>query len=347
MERLQPSRRTLLAGGAAALAAPSLALGQGTTRVRFTMDWAFQAPQTFGLIAREKGYFREAGLEVTIDRGQGSGGVPVALAGGTHDMGYGDLSPTLRFVAENPSRDVVAIAMLHDLSPLCVIARADGPIRTPKDLEGKRLAAPDFDAARQLFPAFAAAAGFDASKVTFLSVTPALREPLFVRRECEGITASVQTSAMALVGLGMQQEAQRLFMYNDSGLDLYGGALLTTRTYMQRNPDVVKRVVAAMMRGFVEQIANPTAAMEVLKRAEPLTDTALELERHNLMMQRMVLSDHVRAQGLSQVDPARITKSLDVVKTAFNLTSNVTAAQIWTPEFLPPASELRLPANAV
>jgi len=335
-------RRAILA---APLFAPALARAQAT-RVRFTMDWAFQAPQTFGLIARERGFFREAGLDVSIDRGQGSGGVPVALAGGTHDIGYADLSPTLRFVAEDPRRDVVAIAMLHDKSPLCVITRADGPIRTPKDLEGKRLAAPDADAARQLFPAFAAGAGIDASRVTFVSVTPPLREPIFIRREVDGITASVQTSAMALVGLGMAQAQQKQFMYNDFGMDLYGGALLTTRTYMQRNPDVVKRVVAAMMRGFIAQMADPAAAMEVLKRAEPLTDTALELERHNLMMQRMVLSDHVRANGLSQVDPARIDKSLDVVKAAFNLTSAVTAAQIWTPEFLPPASELRLPANA-
>ena len=332
MPIMNAPRRALLAGAAALpLAAPAIARAQAA-RVRFTMDWAFQAPQTFGLIARERGFFREAGLDVSIDRGQGSGGVPVALAGGTHDMGYADLSPTLRFVAEDPRRDVVAIAMLHDKSPLCVIARADGPIRTPKDLEGKRLAAPDADAARQLFPAFAAGAGIDASKVIFVSVTPPLREPIFIRREVDGITASVQTSAMALVGLGMPQAQQKQFMYNDFGMDLYGGALLTTRTYMQRNPDVVKRVVAAMMRGFVAQMADPTAAMEVLKRAEPLTDTALELERHNLMMQRMVLSDHVRANGLSQVDPARITKSLDVVKSAFNLTTPITAEQIWTPE---------------
>ena len=336
-------RRVVLA---APLLAPAIARAQAT-RVRFTMDWAFQAPQTFGLVARERGFFREAGLDVSIDRGQGSGGVPVALAAGTHDIGYADLSPTLRFVAEDLRREVVAVAMLHDRSPLCVITRADGPVRTPRDLDGKRLAAPDFDAARQLFPAFEAAAGFDASKVGFVSVTPALREPVFIRRDVEGITASVQTSAMALVGLGMGQAQQRQFMYNDFGLDLYGGALLTTRGYMQRNPDVVRRLVGAMLRGFLAQMADPAAAMDVLKRAEPLTDAALELERHNLMMQRMVLSDHVRARGLSQVDPARITKSLDVVKTAFNLTTSLSAEQIWTPEFLPPADQLRLPANAV
>ena len=336
------SRRALLA---APLMAPGLAFGQGMTRVRFTMDWAFQAPQSFGLVAREKGYFREAGLDVQIDRGQGSGGVPVALGGGSHDMGYADIAPTLRFLAEDPSRDVIAVAMLHDRSPLCIIARADGPIQTPKDMEGRRLAAPDFDAARQLFPAFARSAGIDMGKVNFISVQPPLREPMLVRRDVEGLTGSVQTSSIALVGLGVAQAQQKLFMYSDHGLDLYGGAILTTRRYLERNPETVRKMVAALMRGFRDQLADPAGALDALKRAEPLTDIALERQRHDLMVQRMVLSDHVRRAGLSQVSAERLQGSLDMVKSLFNLPGRVMANQAYTPDFLPPADQLRLPGG--
>ena len=42
---------------------------------------------------------RDAGIDVQIDRGQGSGGVPVALAGGSYDMGYADLNPAIKQVA--------------------------------------------------------------------------------------------------------------------------------------------------------------------------------------------------------------------------------------------------------
>lgn len=59
-----------------------------------------------------------------------------------------------------------------------------------------------------------------------------------------------------------------------------------------------------------------------------------------------------RAHGPSAVEPARLERlerlerSIEVVRTAFNLTSTLTAAQIYTPEFLPPAEQLRLPASA-
>ncbi len=339
-------RALLIATGLAPLAAPGLVRAQALPRVRFTLDWAFQAPNAFALVARERGFYREAGVDVAIDRGQGSGGVPVSLTAGTHDVGYADLSPTLRFLSENPSRDVIAVAILHDRSPLCVITRADGPIRTPADLVGRRVAAPDNDAARQLFPAFARAVSIDPARVNFLSVSPALREPMLLRREADAITAHIATAGIALQGLGLQPEQQRVFMYNDHGLDLYGGAILTTRSFAERNPEALRRVVAASMRGFLSQAADPNGAMDILKRVEPLTDVALELSRHRLTMERLVVTEHVRRNGVSHVAMDRLQKSLEAVQQAFNLSAALPPAQVYTPAFLPPAEQLRLPASA-
>lgn len=285
---------TPLAGLAAPLAAPGILRAQTLPRLRLTLDWAFQAPNAFALVARERGYFREAGIDVQIDRGQGSGGVPPALVAGSHEMGYADINPAIRFLAQNPDSGLICVAVLHDRAPLCVITRADGPIRTPKDLEGRRLAAPDFDAGRQLFPAFARAAGVDASRVTFLSVAPALREPMLVRREADGVTGFVTTSALALKGIGLPIPQQRIMMYYDHGLNLYGGALLTTRAYAERNPAVMRGAVAALIRGFRDTLSNPAGMMQVLRQVEPLTDAALEMERHELNVERVIMTPNVQ-----------------------------------------------------
>jgi NitT/TauT family transport system substrate-binding protein len=334
------SRRAALAG-AGLLAAPATLRAQ-PQRLRLTLDWAFQAPNAFALVARERGYFREAGIEVQVDRGQGSGGVPPALVAGTHDMGYADINPAIRFVAQNPDAGIICVAVLHDRAPLCAIVRADGPIRTPKDLEGKRLAAPDFDAGRQLFPAFARAAGVDASRVTFLSVSPALREPMLVRREADGITGFVTTSALALKGIGMDHPQQRVMMYYDHGLDLYGGAILTTRAFAERNPAVVRGAVAALIRGFRDTVSDPEGMLRVLRQVEPLTDIAIERERHQLNMERVVLTPRVREQGVSAVDVARLQTGIRAVEGAFNLPERVTAGGFYLAEFLPPAEQRRL-----
>ncbi|MEO3470515.1 ABC transporter substrate-binding protein [Roseomonas sp. CAU 1739] len=338
---LRLNRRSALIAAGGLVAAPRLAQAQAT-RVRMTLDWAFQSPNAFALVAREKGYFRAAGLDVTVDRGQGSGGVPVALAGGAYDMGYADLNPAIRFMAENPDRGIVAVAVLHDRSPLCAIVRADGPIRTPKDLEGKKLAAPDFDAGRQLFPAFAKAAGIDASKVTFLSVTPALREPMLVRREADGVTGFVTTSALALKGIGLGLNQQRTMMYYDHGLDLYGGAILTTRAYLERNPDAVRGMTAALMKAFIETVKNGQEMLDILKRVEPLTDVALERERHELNVEKVIMSPNVQANGISAVDPARLQTGIRQVEEAYNMQPRLQGPQIYTADFLPPAADRRI-----
>ncbi len=336
------SRRGAVAAlAAAAVARPQLVRAQATPRVRLLMDWAFQAPNAFALVAREKGFFREAGVEVQVDRGSGSGRVPPQLAGGAAEIGFADINPAIRFAIENPNAGLICVAVLLDRSPLCAITRADGPVRTPKDLEGRTLAAPDFDAGRQLFPAFARAAGIDGTKVTFTSVSPELREPMLVQRRAEGITGFVTTSSIALKGLGLAPAQQRVMMYADHGLDLYGSALLTTRAWAEANPEALRRTVAALLRGFRAQIADPAEAMAILKRVEPLTDVPLEMERHAMNAERCILTPHVKANGLSAVDPARMARGIAAVEEAFGLTAGgLTAERFYTAAYLPPRSDL-------
>jgi len=322
------------------LALPALGRAQAPPRVRLLLDWAFQAPNAFALVAREKGFFRDAGVDVQVDRGSGSGRVPVQLAAGANDMGFADINPAIRFAIENPGAGLVCVAVLLDRSPLCAIVRADGPVQGPKDLEGRTLAAPDFDGGRQMFPAFARAAGVDRAKVNFLSVSPELREPMLIQRRADGITGFVTTSTIALKGLGLAPAQQRVMMYADHGLDLYGSALLTTRAFAQANPDAVRRVVAGCLRGFQSQLADPADAIAILKRVEPLTDVALEMERHALNAERCILTPGVRAGGLSVVDPVRLQRGVTAVEEAFGLpTGRVTAASFYTDEFLPPAGD--------
>ena len=107
------------------------------------------------------------------------------------------------------------------------------------------------------------------------------------KRRADGITGFVTTSAIALKGLGLPPAQQRVMMYADHGLDLYGSALLTTRAWAEANGDALRRTVAALMRGFRAQVADPAEAMAILKRVEPLTDVPLEMERHAPVAERI------------------------------------------------------------
>src|SRR5690606_30161601 len=89
-----------------------------------------------------------------------------------------NLQPPLREPSlKNPDGQVKAVMMGYDIAPFGVYALKSSGIKTPKDLEGKKLGAPVFDASFKLFPAYAAKVGIDRSKITHINLQPPLREP--------------------------------------------------------------------------------------------------------------------------------------------------------------------------
>lgn len=321
----------LAAGIAAASADP----------VKFMMDWAWQGPQAFALVAKKKGYFEQEGVQIQLDRGFGSGRVPVELASGTYQMGFADINPTIKMLAEKPESGLVVVAVLYDASPLVTIVKAGGAINTPKDLEGKKLAAPDFDSGRQLFPAFAKKAGFDASKVEFLSVKPELREPMLVQGQADGVTGFVTTSVQNLAKIGMPRDQQKIFYYKDFGANFYGSSIITTKKFAEENPKAVAGVVRALIRGLKDAMSNPDEAIAILKETEALTDIALEKERWLITRDELILTPKVKVSGLGVVDMARLQESIGLVEDAYKLAPKVKAEDIYTSKFLPAAADLK------
>jgi NitT/TauT family transport system substrate-binding protein len=331
------ARAALVGIAAVAAAAPAAA-----TDVKFMMDWAWQGPQAFALVAKNSGCFEKAGVNITLDRGFGSGRVPTELASGTYQMGVADINPTIKFRAENPASDIIAVGVLLTRSPLVAVVRADSGIETPKDLEGKTLAAPDFDAGRQLFPLFAEATGIDASKVTWISVKPELREPMLIQKQADGVTGFVTSSVPSLAKLGLPVEQQRIFRYADHGVELYSTAILTTKAFAEANPDAVRAVTACMIEGFRKAEADPAAAIEALAAHEPLTDKAVELGRWEMTLNEQVRIDEVEANGVSFVDMDRLQRTITAVEKAYGLTPRLKAEDIFVDDFLPAADARKL-----
>ncbi|MGQ9904502.1 MAG: ABC transporter substrate-binding protein, partial [Anaerolineae bacterium] len=159
------------------------------THIRFALDWAIEGPSSPFLIALDKGYFAEEGLSVVIDRGTGSAGTVTKIASGAYEMGYADINAMIEFNVKNPDKALLAIAMVYNTAPMTVFTLKDRGIATPKDLEGRKIGAPAGDAGRRLFPLFAKAVGIDESKIEWVTMEPALREPTLAKGEVDAITA--------------------------------------------------------------------------------------------------------------------------------------------------------------
>ncbi len=301
-----PRRRTLLAAlttAAVLLATPLAALAQ--TPLKFQLDWRFEGPAALFLASQAKGYYKAAGLDVTIDAGNGSGGTVTRVASGTYDMGFADMAALMEFHANNPDapNKPVAVMMVYNNTPAAVLALKKSGIKTPADLNGKKLGAPGFDAGRKAFPIFAKANNI--SGVQWTSMDPPLRETMLVRGDIDAITGFSFTSLLNLEARGVKAEDVVVLPYPAHGVKLYGNVVIASPKLLKENPAAVKAFLGAFAKGAKEVMANPDPAIDYVKARDGIINVDLEKRRLRLAIDAVVASPDARAEGFGVVVPGR------------------------------------------
>jgi NitT/TauT family transport system substrate-binding protein len=311
-------------------------------KVKFTLDWKFEGPAAPFLLAQDNGYFAAEGLDVTVDSGNGSAGAVTRVASGAYDIGFADLNSLVEFDAANADRAIKSFFIVYDEPPFALFTLKKSGITKPKDLEGKTLGAPVFDAPRKLFPAFARATGVAAGTVKWESMDPPLREPMLVRGQVDAISGFYFTSVLNLKAQGVQLADLTIFKYSDYGMAFYGNGLIASPALMQNNPDLLKRFARALVKGWRDAIKNPTAAIEAVKKRDPLIDPALELERLSMVLKDNVLTSEVKANGMGDIKKDRMAKAIEQLTEAFTLSKAPTVDDIFTEAAMPAKADRML-----
>src|SRR3954454_9262921 len=118
-DRQKTSRRGAL-GIAAAVAFAAAPVSAESTKIRFTLDWIPGSVHAPFIIAQQKGYYRDAGLDVSIAPGKGSAEVVRQIAGGAYDIGYPDINVLMDFNSKNPGQAFPEIMMGYEEAPASI-----------------------------------------------------------------------------------------------------------------------------------------------------------------------------------------------------------------------------------
>ena len=342
----QPNRRSWMrafaatATVAALWAAPASSFAQ--TPIKFQLDWRFEGPSALFLAGVAKGHFKAAGLDVTIDAGNGSGGTVTRVASGTYDMGFADMAALMEFHANNadaPNKPV-AVMMVYNNTPAAVLALKKSGITKPADLEGRKLGAPGFDAGRKAFPIFAKANGIN--NVQWTSMDPPLRETMLVRGDVEAITGFSFTSLLNLEARGVKTADIVVLPFPAHGVKLYGNAIIATPKMIKENPAAVKAFLVAFAKSAKEVIANPDASIAYVKERDGIINVELEKRRLRMAIDAVVASPDARAEGFGVVVPGRLALMASQVSDAFNTKTRINPDAVWTDSLLPSKAELNI-----
>ena len=126
-------RRSLIqaaTASAALCAASPFVRAQGSLqKLKFNLGWKIEASGAGFFLAQQRGYYKDAGLDVAIDTGNGSAAAISLVAGDAYDAASADLSTMIEFNTANPAAKLTAVAIQYDLNPNSVMVRKDGLIR--------------------------------------------------------------------------------------------------------------------------------------------------------------------------------------------------------------------------
>ncbi|WP_346538197.1 ABC transporter substrate-binding protein [Micromonospora sp. DPT] len=297
--------------------------GKALEKVTYLTSFGNFGRDSYAWVAKEKGFFKEAGFEVEIKPGQGTGSVIQTIVGGQADFGPIDLTGGLLQLGNGAAKDFVAVAAIQQRTMAAVVTVEGKNIATPKDLEGKKLADTPTSVVRQLFPTYARLAGVDASKVTWVNGEAQTLMGTLASGTVDGIGQFVvgQPTVEAVT-----KKKPVILAYSEVMQDLYGNALITSTKLAKEKPEMVKRFTAALLKGLEYALAHPQEAADLLKKNVAATNPAAAAAELQLMAAYVRSSNSGTAIGT--LDNERVAKSIALLQGAGALKQNITPDQI-------------------
>ncbi len=243
-------------------------------------------------VAVNKGYFKEAGLDITFDYSFETNGVQLV---GANELPFAVVSGEQVLLARAQGLPVVYVTAWFQKFPVAVITKADSGISAPADLKGKTIGTPTLDGANYIgLRALMAAVGLPPEDVT-VTALGFNQAPALTAGQVDAVVVYANNEPIRLAAQGQQLTTILVSDY----VALAANGLLTNETVIQNEPELVRGFVRALLRGLADTIANPAEAYAISKKyVEALTDDELE---------KQVLAATIemwKAQRLGYSDPA-------------------------------------------
>jgi len=302
-------------------------------KVTLALDWIVNGTHSGYFVAKSKGFYNKAGLNVEISRGFGSGDTVKRVSTGSTNFGIADASAA---IASRANEDVPLriVAAVYGKAPLGIIFLKESGVKGPSDFVGRKIARTASGSSVIMFPAFLQANKIDRSKIEELVADANVLLPMLMSRRVDGVLGQT-VHVDRYKKLAFQQGLTATSInYSDYGLDAYGNAIVVGSKLLETNPDLVSRFVEASLKGVAYALANPDEAAAIVKAQHPEADLEV-LKEEIIEVGKVILTDEAKAKGIGFASPERIAKTIKVVSDALKLKREPSVDDVFSPAALP------------
>jgi NitT/TauT family transport system substrate-binding protein len=322
--------------GATALAlAVSVGGAEAAEKVNFILNWIAGGDHAPYYYAQKMGWYEDAGIDLNIEQGKGSSMAAQRVGVGQNEIGLADLPPV--FVTIGKGADSVAVYNVYANSPYGFYWLKSSGIEGPKDFAGKKIGNPPWDAARQMWPAFAENVGIDPNSVTWVNVQPNAKLAALKSGSIDVTTSfyNIHHIFQRELGDDMGYVAGKTF-----GVNPYGNSIVVNGDFLKNHKDVVDAFVKVTQRAFHECADNHEPCIEALVEANSGLTVANETENW-MLVEELMRDDTSTNVGLGYMDPKRMEESYRLfepyLEKAFDINKH------FTNEFVD--TSVKMPAN--
>jgi NitT/TauT family transport system substrate-binding protein len=209
-------------------------------------------------VSIEKGYLREAGIELEFDYSFETDAVALV---GADELQFAVVSGEQVLLARAQGLPVVYVAAWYQQYPVAVVSKAEQNILVPADLKGKKIGLPGLYGANYIgLEALLFSAGMSDADVTLDSIGFNQVEALATDQE-QAVSVYAANEPVQLRAQGYELNEIRVADH----VQLASNGLITNENTISENPDLVRRMVQALVQGLGDTIANPDEAYELSK----------------------------------------------------------------------------------
>jgi len=264
MRHQRRSLRTIVAAGALLLVCPASqqAAAQAPEKLTVRFTWKLKGEYAPLFVALDKGYYKAEGLDVDLAEGSGAQTVLKLLAGGNEKFGYGPAVSAAQAISHG--LPVKVVALYQTRAPMGVISFPDVPLKTPKDLEGKKLAISVGETFGDMLGPFCRINHIDIDKIQRIQMDASARSTQFLTRKIDVMSVYLSNELPQLekrVGVKFN-----LLSVSDFGLNLLGASMIVANAFAEQNPETVKKLLRASAKGYRDSMAAPKEAARLMAK---------------------------------------------------------------------------------
>lgn len=246
--------------------------GGDTEEITMALDWTPNTNHTGLYVAQEKGYFEEAGLQVSIVQPPSDGAVDMVASGGAEfGIGFQDTLAAAYGTQEPLPVTAVGAVLQHNTSGL--VSQKEKGIDRPGKLSGHTYATWDSPIEQATLRNVVEADGGNFEEITLVST--------YVEDIVAALNADIDSVWIYQGWDGIKLQLEKMetnyLSFEDMNpvFDYYSPVVISNDAFLEENPETAKAFMEAVKKGYEYAANNPEEAAEILLKAVPELDEAL------------------------------------------------------------------------